>query len=59
VKHRDIIDRIEDAADAARTALIEGNDVNALAAAHLVNILASDLTRALYDDAALRRMVAA
>jgi hypothetical protein len=59
VKHRELIDRIEDAADAARTALIEGDDANALAAAHLVNILASELTRALYDDAALGRMVAA
>jgi hypothetical protein len=52
VKHRDLIDRIEDAADAARTALIEGDNLNALAAAHLVNIAASELTRALYDDAA-------
>jgi hypothetical protein len=55
VKHRDLIDRIEDAANAARTALIEGDDVNALAAAHVVNIAASDLTRALYDDAAKAR----
>jgi hypothetical protein len=35
--------------------LIEGDDVNALAAAHLVNLLASELTRALYDDAARGR----
>jgi hypothetical protein len=52
VKHRDLIDRIEDAADAARTALIEGDDLNALAAAHLVNRLATELTRALYRDEA-------
>jgi phage-related baseplate assembly protein len=52
VKHRDLIDRIEEAADAARTALIEGDDLDALAAAHLVNRLATDLTRALYDDEA-------
>jgi hypothetical protein len=52
VKHGELIDRIEDAADAARTALIEGDNLNALTAAHLVNLLASELTRALYDDAA-------
>jgi hypothetical protein len=52
VKHRDLIDRIEDAADAARTALIEGDYLNALAAAHLVNLAADELARALYHDAA-------
>jgi hypothetical protein len=52
VKHRDLIDRIEEAADAARTALIEGDDLNALTAAHLVNNYATELTRALYHDAA-------
>jgi hypothetical protein len=36
VKHRDLIDRIEDAAGVARTALIEGDDLAALAAAHLM-----------------------
>jgi hypothetical protein len=52
MKHRDLIDRIDDAADAARTALIEGDDLAALTAAHLVNRLATELTRALYHDAA-------
>jgi hypothetical protein len=52
VKHRELIDRIEDAADAARTALIEGDDLAALTAAHVVNITATELTRALYDDEA-------
>jgi hypothetical protein len=56
VKHRDLIDRIEDAADAARTALIEGDALAALAAAHLVNRLATELTRALYDDESQHRM---
>jgi hypothetical protein len=52
VKHRDLIDRIDEAADAARTALIEGDALAALAAAHVVNITATELTRALYADAA-------
>jgi hypothetical protein len=52
VKHRDLIDRIEDAADAARTALIEGDDLAALAAVHVVNNAATALTRALYRDEA-------
>jgi hypothetical protein len=52
VKHRDLIDRIEDAAGVARTALIEGDDLAALAAAHLMNNYATQLTRALYDDEA-------
>jgi hypothetical protein len=52
VKHRDLIDRIEDAADAARTALVEGDTLNALAATHLVNLAADELARALYHDAA-------
>jgi hypothetical protein len=52
VKHRDLIDRLEDAANDARTALIEHDDDAALAAAHLVNIAATELTRALYADAA-------
>jgi hypothetical protein len=52
VKHRDLIERIEDAANAARTALIEDDALAALAAAHLVNNYATQLTRALYDDEA-------
>jgi hypothetical protein len=52
VRHRDLIDRIEEAADAARTALIEGDDLAALAAVHVVNNAATELTRALYHDAA-------
>jgi hypothetical protein len=55
VKHRDLIDRVEDAANDVRTALADGDDLNALAAAHLVNIAATELTRALYDDVALAR----
>jgi uncharacterized cupin superfamily protein len=56
VKHRDLIDRIEDAADAARTALIEGDALAALAAAHIVNNAATELTRALYADDAKARL---
>jgi hypothetical protein len=52
VKHRDLIDRLEDAANDVRTALIEHDDDAALAAAHIVNNTASELTRALYADAA-------
>jgi hypothetical protein len=52
VKHRDLIDRIEDAANAARTALIEGDYLDALAATHLVNLAADELARALYQDEA-------
>lgn len=55
VKHRDLIDLIEGTANAVRVALIEGDDAAALDATHRLNIAASELTRALYDDAATGR----
>lgn len=58
MKHRDLIDRIEDAANDARYALIEGDEAGALAAAHDLNIAATALTRALYAEAAKARACA-
>lgn len=52
MKHRDLIDHIETAANAARTALIEGNDDEARTWALCLNIHAAELRRVLGDDAA-------
>jgi hypothetical protein len=52
VKHRDLIDLIEYAANDVRVALIEGDKLAALAATHRINITTDKLARALYQDEA-------